>query len=107
LALQRGNLAAVVLIALVALAVVGVFKWRPWDSRMSATDVERALPATARAEYPRLRSDIRFHCVRTENDGSSVMHDVDYECEPVGDRRAPGFWVGTNRHRITEVEPIE
>jgi hypothetical protein len=107
LALQRGNLAAIVLIALVAVAVVGVFKWRPWNSRMSATGVERALRATARAEYPRLRNDIRFHCVRTENDGSIVMHDVDYECEPVGNRTAPGFWVGTNRHRITEIEPIE
>ena len=81
--------------------------WRPWSSNMSARAVERALPTQIRTEYPRLRSNVRFRCTPIHNDGSIAMSDVDYQCDPVGGGHdSTGFWVGTNRHRITELQPM-
>jgi hypothetical protein len=89
------------------LVAAGLVFWRPWRSDMSARAVEGALPARIRTEYPRLPRGVRFHCARIRNDGSIVMKDVDYECEPVaGGRDATGFWVATSRTRITEIQPM-
>ena len=34
------------------------------------------------------------------------MSDVDYVCEPIGHPKETGYWVGTDSHRITQLQPM-
>ena len=70
---------------------------------MSAQDVERALAVRYRARQAgNSPGKVTFHCKRLENDGTIQLHDVDYKCDAVG--ADFGYWVGTDSHRITEIQ---
>ena len=45
-----------------------------------------------------------FTCKREENDGTISLKDVDYFCEPSAPAQ-DGYWIGTNAHRITQLQP--
>ncbi len=112
------------LMALLAIVVV----WqRPWDPRMDSLSAARALRAklaasrrsrctAARAGLSKpsrlvarrcaAEDSVSYRCKREENDGTIVgMKDVDYLCEPLGNPELESYWIGTNRHSITDLQP--
>jgi hypothetical protein len=113
---------ALVILGVATSVVLGAFlisNWPPWDPRIPASDVETALAKKFKAERPGFPGTVSFECERLENDGTIEMRDVDYDCDEVvfcpkslSGRRlrtcrelanaSIGFWVGTNRHKITE-----
>jgi hypothetical protein len=88
------------LAVIVALALtIGGWLWWRQDPRMKPDAAARALQA-------RLQTDYRFSCKPTKNDGSiEGIGDVDYLCQPVGRPALSGYWIGTDAHQITAVEP--
>jgi hypothetical protein len=58
----------------------------------------------ARALQARLHTTWSFTCKRQENDGTISLHDVDYLCE-ASDPEQSGYWIGTDAHRITQLQP--
>jgi hypothetical protein len=117
--LLPGVLAVLGVAASVVLAAFLVTHWPPWDPRMPASDVEAALAEKLEAERAGFPGNVHFECDRLENDGTIEMDDVDYDCDEMvvcpkslSVRRlrtcrdlasaSIGFWVGTNRHEITE-----
>jgi hypothetical protein len=84
----------VVVLAIAALAYTALTR----DPRLPADRAARALQA-------RLHTAWSFTCKRQENDGTISLADVDYICQPVGHPELNGYWIGTDAHRITQVQP--
>jgi hypothetical protein len=80
----------------VAIVILGplAFVWPERDPKMNAAATETALRKQLGTPYG-------FRCRPEENEGSTVeLDDVDYVCE--ADRvSAEGFWVGTDKSKIT------
>jgi hypothetical protein len=88
---------AIVVGCMLAIAVFGaVWTWRPWDERMGAGPAARAL-------QQRLHTNLRYRCEPQGNDGTIALKDVDYLCAPIGHPDLPGYWVASNRRRITGI----
>jgi hypothetical protein len=90
----RNALALVVVAAVAATALY----LRPWDTRLSADEAERALAV-------RVGGGARFECAREENDGSIALDDVDYFCQRVDAPAESAYWIGTDDDGITETQP--
>jgi hypothetical protein len=60
----------------------------------------------ARALQERLHTEWPFACKPQENDGTISLTDVDYACEALGQPAQPGYWIGTDAHRITQIMPM-
>ncbi|MHB8468562.1 MAG: hypothetical protein ACYDCH_02230 [Gaiellaceae bacterium] len=92
--------ALAVILVVVALVVAGSWMWwRDENTRLSQPAAERAL-------QQRLHTSYRFSCKRVTNDGSiSGLDDVDYLCEPVGHPSLNGYFIATDAHRITGLQP--
>jgi hypothetical protein len=85
---------------LAVLSVVASYVW--WQSR----DPRLTQHAAEQALQQRLHTTYRYACKRLENDGSITgIRDVDYLCEPVGHPALNGYFVGTDAHRITGLQP--
>jgi hypothetical protein len=82
------------------LVVTGSFVWwRERNERLSEPAAERAL-------QQRLHTSYRFRCKRTRNDGSiSGLQGVDYLREPVGHPDLVGYFIATDDHGITGLQP--
>lgn len=90
----------VVLLIVVALVVAGVFVW--WRQR----NEHLSQPAAERALQQRLHTSYRFRCKRIHNDGSiSGLQGVDYLCDPVGHPNLVGYFIATDDHGITGLQP--
>src|SRR3954468_22442613 len=83
----------------VAIALAGV-GWLYYRSHENLPAAKAA--ATLRA---RLHTSYGFRCQREHNDGTIALAGVDYLCQPVGHPEESGYWIATNAHRITGVEP--
>ena len=87
---------AIAIVAAVILAWVVLFL-RPWDPHMPAAAAASALQSKVGGGP--------YTCHRQENDGSIVgMKDVDFFCESANVEDA-GYFIGTSRHAITEIQP--
>jgi hypothetical protein len=73
-----------------------VWAWRPWDARMGTGPAARALQA-------RLHVKVRYRCEPA--DANAPLKGADYFCAPTGSSGLAGYWVATDRHHITEIQP--
>jgi hypothetical protein len=90
---------AIVVGCMLLIAVFGaVWTWRPWDARMGTGPAARAL-------QQRLHTKVRYQCEPQTNDGTIKLDGVDYLCRPIGHPSLPGYWIATNRRRITGMLP--
>jgi hypothetical protein len=46
-----------------------------------------------------------YSCKRQEKDSSLDLPDVDYYCQSGGGVEVRGYWIGTDRHKITDIQP--
>lgn len=88
----------VAIVALIGIALVGHFQ---------------TMPANAAAKALRLRFHVSyaFHCHRIHNDGTIALANVTYQCEPERNvwkahPELTSYWISTDRHRITGIEPM-
>jgi hypothetical protein len=91
-------------VSLLALVYAAVLFWlyiwpHIYDPRMGAGAAGRALSE-------RVHNGGVYVCHRMEKDISlSFMHDVDYACNAQNKPAVSGYWIGTDRDSITEIEP--
>jgi hypothetical protein len=93
------QLATIVIVAAV-LVWAGAYLYRTfWDPRMGAAAAGRALTA-------RVHNGGIYKCHYIRKDMTLwFMDDVDYACNAVNKPLLSGYWIGTDRHSITEIEP--
>ena len=60
---------------------------------------------TARALERRVHATTTYRCRHISNDGTIVLHDVYYQCDPANPK-ATGYWVAVDAHRITGTQPL-
>jgi len=85
------------------IAVVGVAVVRHFQT----------MPAGAAAKALRQRLHVRyaFDCHRVHNDGTIALENVTYRCEPVeamwkANPQLTSYWISTDRHHITGLQPM-
>jgi len=66
---------------------------------------ENLPPAKAAAAlHARDHTKFGFDCQRQHGDETTIAG-VDYLCEPIGHPEESGYWIATNAHRITGLDP--